>query len=83
MMNRNTVTMISELKIGDRFYKAGDKNKTVFQKVDHKSKRTQWQTYTQFAIEAKILGRDLNQSKIEEHAKAFKRDTSVIFLRHN
>lgn len=36
-MERNTVLMAGDLKIGDRFYKLSDANKQVFQVVENSS----------------------------------------------
>ena len=70
-MNRNTPTTIGQLKIGDRFHKAGDKKKEVWQKVEHKVKVTDYQTYGHFA-----------KKDNEKFATPFKKETQVIFLRH-
>lgn len=71
-MERNTVTTMYHLKIGDRFYKCSDKKKTVWTKVEAETKQTHFQTYKHFGI---LDG--------EKYPVAFKSDTQVIFLRHN
>ncbi|HVZ95420.1 MAG TPA: hypothetical protein VG847_00990 [Chitinophagaceae bacterium] len=82
-MERNTLTTMSQLKIGDRFFKANDKHKNVFEKIDHLVLRTYFQTYTHWAISASVLDVFiLNENTIARHARAFKSDTPVIFLRH-
>ena len=72
VMERNTVATIRELEIGDRFYKSGDKNKVVYEKVDHEATQTHFQTYSNFATTAS-----------DPFPKAFKGHTKVVFLRHN
>lgn len=70
-MKRNDVVEIRELKIGDRFIKAGDKSKTVFEKLEHETKITKYQTYSHWA--------GVDGSKFPQ---AFKSDTLVVFLRN-
>lgn len=81
-MERNTKTTMYHLAVGDRFYKCGDKNKTVYEKIDHEVKQTSFQTYSHWAIEAKYLVRIIAASNLEHFAKALKSDTDVIFLRN-
>lgn len=69
-MERNTLTTIDKLNVGDRFYKVKDKNKTVWEKVAHEIKQTNYQTYSQFATKGK-----------DPHTYAFRKDAQVIFLR--
>ena len=69
-MERNEITEIKNLLLGDRFYKLKDKGKTVFEKVDAKAKTTQYQTYSHFA---KVSG--------EKFPQSFKSETAVVFLR--
>ncbi|MFL5808067.1 MAG: hypothetical protein ACJ749_01020 [Flavisolibacter sp.] len=70
-MERNTQTTISELKIGDRFYKPTDKKKTVWEKVPGDAVVTKYQTYKNFAITAG-----------EKYPVMMQKQTIVIFLRH-
>lgn len=70
-MERNTTTTIEQLAIGDRFYKAKDRTKTVLTKVEHETKVTKYQTYTQWA-----------KNDTEKYPQPMKSDTAVIFLRH-
>lgn len=70
-MERNTKTTIDKLAIGDRFYKASDKNKTVLQKVAHAPFQTKHYRYTNWAIKDN-----------ERHADKMRHDTEVIFLRN-
>jgi len=81
-MERNQKAMIYQLRAGDRFYKFTDKNKTVLEKVDHKTKQTNYRTYKHWAIDAKYCGRMLTADQIELFAKPLNSDTEVIFLRH-
>lgn len=81
-MERNTVTTVYSLKIGDRFYRAGDKNKTVLVKVEHKFKQTNFQTYKHWVLPASIHDRtSTNDNTIAKFATAIKSETSVIYLR--
>jgi len=81
-MKRNTLTTMYHLKPGDRFYKAGDKKKTVFEKIDLDSRKTAWQTYSHFAVEVKYMTRVRTLSTLASMAKVFKSSTEVIFLRN-
>jgi hypothetical protein len=71
IMERNTATTIDKLLTGDRFYKAGDKNKEVYTVWDGKTKRTKWQTYKYHALKDG-----------EKYPVAIKATTQIIFLRH-
>jgi L-rhamnose mutarotase len=71
-MERNTATTIYDLQPGDRFYKANDKKKDVWEKVEHTMKQTNYQTYSHFA-----------KREEDKYALAFKSNTQVIFLRNN
>jgi len=79
-MERNTVTTMRELENGDRFYKSSDKKKTVFEKVNHETKKTKYQTYQYWAVEVKYLGR---VNAVEAFSKAITGSTEVVFLRNN
>ncbi len=70
-MERNTNTTVSELEIGDRFYRPTDKKKTVWEKVRGENKTTHFQTYKHFAIAHGMT-----------FPVAMKKETIVIFLRH-
>lgn len=70
-MKRNEVTEIRDLQNGDRFYKVGDKHKTVFEKIEHETKMTKYQTYSHWGC---VDGSNFPQ--------AFKSDTQVVFLRN-
>ncbi len=72
-MERNTRTTIGALEDGDRFYLLADKRKEVWTKVARAIKKTGYQTYGHFAI------KDGGNPK---YPQAFKKETSVVFLRH-
>ncbi|WP_442795334.1 hypothetical protein [Pelobium manganitolerans] len=69
-MERNQITEIKNLAPGDRFYKLTDKTKKVYQKVQAKTKTTQYQTYSHFAT-----------ARGEKFPQPFKSNTAVVFLR--
>lgn len=73
-MERNTVTTIDKLQFGDRFYKANDNKKTVFEKVEHKTLQTNFQTYRFWAFNTTLPSR-------LQCPEALKRETSIVFLR--
>lgn len=82
-MERNSVTTISKLKLGDRFYKAGDKNKKVLEKFDHAVKQTRFQTYSHFAVPASVIDTlKPGHEVLSSYIMAMKSDTELIFLRH-
>ena len=72
-MERGTKTTAAALQVGDRFYKAVDKTKTVLQMVEHTAKSTKYQTYSLWY---------LPPNTDAKYPKAIKGDTEVIFLRH-
>ncbi|UOE48010.1 hypothetical protein MTO98_26725 [Mucilaginibacter sp. SMC90] len=72
-MERNTRTTAEKLRVGDRFYKASDKAKTVNQMVEREPKQTQYRTY-------KLWYLPPNTSP--KYPKAIDKNTEVIFLRH-
>lgn len=81
-MERNTMTIAGCLQAGDRFYKAADKEKKVFQMIQHKTTVTQWQTYKYWCLPAGIADRNPNENTVARFAEAIKRDTQVVFLRN-
>jgi len=81
-MERNTKTTVNELLPGDRFYKCNDKNKKVFEKIEHQTKRTHYQTYKHWCLEAAVADGNMHSSAKYEWATAIKADTEVIFLKH-
>ena len=82
IMERNDKTTMYRLRPGDRFYKLADKKKTVFEKVEHETKKTHFRTYKHWAIDAKYCRGTLTPDQIEMFGKPINGDTEVIFLRH-
>ena len=70
-MNRNEVTEVKNLILGDRFYKQNDAKKTVLEIAEGEAKVTIFQTYKVFA---KTPG--------AKYAAPMKSNTPVVFLRH-
>lgn len=70
-MERNTVTTIDQLRVGDRFYKQSDRKKIVWEKVFHATKKTHFMTYRFFAKQDGML-----------YPEPIKKSTQLIFLRH-
>lgn len=79
-MKRNDLVTVVELKIGDRFYKATDKKKTVFEMVVGEKKQNHFRTYKYFCCEADLIER--NPIMKDRSYKAINKDTQVVFLRH-
>lgn len=71
-MQKFTTTHFYKLIPGDRFYKAKDKSKKVFEVVEAEKKVTPFRTYSYWA---KQDGSDV--------VTAFAGNTEVVFLRHN
>ncbi len=71
-MEPKTATIARNLKVGDRFYKAKDRNKSVLEMVPHETKKTIYQTYKFWC-----------QGDYDKHPTPINGDTPVIFLRHN
>lgn len=70
-MEKYTRTTIDQLRIGDRFYRLGDKRKQEWTKVIHKSNRFQLQSHTNWALKDAC-----------RYPLAMDTTTEVIFLRH-
>ena len=70
VLQPNSIVPISWLPYGARFYRAGDRMKHKYTKVMHKTKKTVYYTYRDFA-----------QRDDKPIAEAFKADTRVVFLR--
>lgn len=70
-MQKNTVTDITSLVPGDRFYKAADAKKEVWEVVEHDGKKTKFQTYNYFA-----------KRDQDRYPSAINRNTQLVFLRH-
>lgn len=54
-MERNTVTTIDKLEIGDRFYKVGDKKKDVYTKVGITTMQKDGERYPMFLNPARQI----------------------------
>lgn len=73
-MERNKVTRMHDLQIGDRFYKLSDPQKKVWQKVSAPVKKTNYRTYKHFAREAGLPDKEI-------FTHAVMGQTIVVFLR--
>lgn len=81
-MNRNDVTTVDKLVIGDRFYRSNDKNKEVLELVEMPAKRTYYRTYRYFFITAASADKIRhNADLIGRIAKPINGTTSIVFLR--
>ena len=80
-MERNTVTTISALKPGDRFYKVNDKHKKALQVVEHAPKKTHFRTYKIFCCAVDIVEGRLGQTAKEGFYNPILKDTQVVYLR--
>lgn len=69
-MERGTKTTINQLGIGDRFYKANDKKKEVWEVVQNERKVTKFQTYDYWI-----------KKDTDNYPVAIKSNSAVIFLR--
>ncbi len=65
-MERNTNTTVGELKVGDRFYRATGKDRTVLEVVSLKPK----------------AGGAMVKKDTEVHPWLMKNEVAVVFLRH-
>lgn len=69
-MERNTITTIDNLQLGDRFYKVADSKKELFTKVHVKPLKNKYTCLKHGAIK--------DGEKFPVH---FKTDTKLVFLR--
>ncbi|MBC7399823.1 MAG: hypothetical protein H7289_07735 [Mucilaginibacter sp.] len=74
-MERNQITTVIELKVGDRFYKLNDKSKTVYQMVSYKTKTTKYATYAYWCQKPDNIGSRY------PNLHAIKPETQVVYLR--
>lgn len=82
-MNRNELTTAENLKIGDRFYKLGDKKKEVFEMIAHEAKATHFRTYKLFCCPALAMDNKLMQKRLKDYQiKPILKETKVIFLKN-
>lgn len=70
-MKRFELTTAGALQIGDTFYKATDKTKSVYERIEGEAKKTQYATY---GVTARKHG--------NKFAEPMKSNTKVVFLRH-
>lgn len=70
-MERNTITTIDKLLIGDRFYKKTDRTKTVYTKVSVKPMANKYRVLTYGALKDG-----------ERHPNHMSTDTLLVFLRN-
>jgi hypothetical protein len=71
-MNRNTITAAGSLRLGDRFYKAGDSKKRTFEVIEKYNE----------AIKCVEPHLSAEQRDIWQLQKRFRASTEVVFLRH-
>lgn len=82
-MNRNELTTAENLKIGDRFYKLGDKKKEVLQMVLNNTKVTHYRTYRFFCCPVSAIDNTLMSQKLKDYQiKPILKETKVIFLKN-
>lgn len=80
-MEHNQITIVDFLIPGDRFHKLNDKHKKVFVIVDHKIKRTHFQTYKHWCLPASVADQQPKPEVAERFVMAIKKDTKVVYLR--
>lgn len=81
-MERNDKTTAGMLKIGDRFYKAKDKQKRAYEMVEGDAVVTQYRTYKLFCVPASIMDAKLIPAERKlTQAEAILSNTEVFFLR--
>ena len=69
-MKRFEISTAGQLQIGDTFYQLNDKTKTVFERIEGKTVRTKYATYS-------VLARERGN----RYASLMKSNTAVVFLR--
>lgn len=80
-MKRNEVTTVDKLQIGDRFYFLNDKNKVVWEKVEHEVKATHYRTYSHFALLGTYAERVKDPVMRKNNSKGMQPDTKVVYLK--
>ncbi|MFD2961342.1 MULTISPECIES: hypothetical protein [Olivibacter] len=81
-MQRNEVSTMEKLTLGDRFYFANDKKRLVWQKVEHAATQTKYRTYKHFALLASVVDNPCMKEEYKKNlVKAVNKDTSVVYLR--
>jgi hypothetical protein len=80
-MKKHEITTVDKLQIGDRFYFLNDKNKVVWEKVEHEVKSTQYRTYSHFALLGTYADRVKDLVMRKNNSKGMQPNTQVVFLR--
>ncbi|MDM8176866.1 hypothetical protein QT327_21365 [Olivibacter sp. 47] len=81
-MQRNEMTTMEKLSLGDRFYFANDKKRLVWQKVEHETTQTKYRTYKHFALLASVVDNPCMKEEYKKNlTKAVNKDTAIVFLR--
>lgn len=81
---RMRIYAAKELEEGDRFYKFGDKTKTVFIMLETEIKQTQHRTYEYWAVRSTVADNPkINKDKgyINKIKTAIMPSTQVVFLK--
>lgn len=80
-MKKNTMTTVANLQIGDRFYFQNDKNKVVWELVQHEKKSTHYRTYHHFCLLGTYADRVTDPVMRKNNSKGLQADTKVVYLR--
>lgn len=80
-MKKNEVTTADNLQIGDRFYFLNDKNKVVWEMVEHEKKVTNYQTYSNWCIPASVSDGRGSETFKAAYVKPIRKETKVVYLR--
>ncbi|WP_437918420.1 hypothetical protein [Sphingobacterium sp. LRF_L2] len=80
-MKKNELTTANSLQTGDRFYFQADKNKVVWEMVDHEKKTTNFQTYTKWCMPASISDGRGSETFKAAYVKPLRKETKVVYLR--
>lgn len=80
-MNKNTLTTVDKLQIGDRFYFANDRNRVVWEKVQHEIKSTHYRTYHHFCLLGTYADRVSDPVMRKNNSKGLQPETKVVYLR--
>lgn len=80
-MKKHELTTVAKLQIGDRFYFQADKNKVVWEMVEHESKQTFYRTYTHFCLLGAYADRVQDCDLRAMNAKGIQENTKVVYLR--
>jgi hypothetical protein len=80
-MKKNEVTTVDKLQIGDRFYFLNDKNKVVWEKIEHEVKTTKYRTYNHFALLGSYADIVKDRIKRRNNSKGMQPNTRVVYLK--